>query len=161
MDAARFIIDRGVRKAVKACTHCERDMLWRKKWERCWEDVQFCSSRCRTESRRARRRVSHCAEFPVPVPPLLLDSKADRKAKKRLAKQAQRDKRAGTSAATGSHACDQCNAVVDLTIRCTVDASAAWKQVCGRCWRAASGGVADGDAAHPHYNYGGLWKNRR
>jgi hypothetical protein len=23
-----------------------------------------------------------------------------------------------------------------------------------------SGGVADGDSQHPHYRYGGLWKNR-
>lgn len=31
---------------------------------------------------------------------------------------------------------------------------------CGTCWRKASGGVSDGDAAHPHYCYGGLWKNK-
>jgi len=33
--------------------------------------------------------------------------------------------------------------------------------MCGKCWKGASGGVPDGDAAHPHYRYGGLWKNRR
>ena len=33
--------------------------------------------------------------------------------------------------------------------------------LCGKCWRDASGGVPDGDADHPHYRYGGLWKNRR
>ena len=32
--------------------------------------------------------------------------------------------------------------------------------VCGRCWKDVSGGVPDGDASHPHYQYGGLWKNR-
>jgi hypothetical protein len=32
-------------------------------------------------------------------------------------------------------------------------------QVCGRCWQGVSGGVVDGDAAHPHYRYGGLWRN--
>lgn len=32
-------------------------------------------------------------------------------------------------------------------------------QACGRCWREVSGGVPDGDAAHPHYRYGGLWRN--
>jgi len=36
-----------------------------------------------------------------------------------------------------------------------------WKMVCGKCWNAASGGVVDGDASHPFYKYGGLWKNRR
>ena len=32
--------------------------------------------------------------------------------------------------------------------------------VCGRCWPTVSGGVPDGDADHPHYQYGGLWRNR-
>ena len=49
----------------------------------------------------------------------------------------------------------------DLLIRCTVDESGKWNMMCGKCWRGASGGVADGDADHPHYKYGGLWKNRR
>ena len=30
----------------------------------------------------------------------------------------------------------------------------------GKCWHAASGGVPDGDADHPHYRYGGLWKSK-
>lgn len=33
--------------------------------------------------------------------------------------------------------------------------------VCGKCWNDVSGGVVDGDNAHPYYRYGGLWKNRR
>jgi hypothetical protein len=40
------------------------------------------------------------------------------------------------------------------------DGTQQWRMVCGRCWRTVSGGVADGDAQHPHYRYGGLWKNR-
>jgi hypothetical protein len=36
-----------------------------------------------------------------------------------------------------------------------------WKLVCGSCWKTCSGGVVDGDENHPHYRYGGLWKNRR
>ena len=35
------------------------------------------------------------------------------------------------------------------------------KMVCGKCWNSVSGGVVDGDTAHPYYKYGGLWKNRR
>ena len=31
---------------------------------------------------------------------------------------------------------------------------------CGKCWKAASGGVPDGDGPSP-LRYGGLWKNRR
>ena len=40
------------------------------------------------------------------------------------------------------------------------DETKAWRMVCGKCWRGVSGGVVDGDKAHPHYRYGGLWKNR-
>lgn len=33
--------------------------------------------------------------------------------------------------------------------------------VCGKCWPSVSGGVPDGDSSKfPHYQYGGLWKNR-
>lgn len=31
--------------------------------------------------------------------------------------------------------------------------------VCGKCWHTVSGGIVDGDAQHPYYRYGGLWKN--
>merc|ERR1712194_874393 len=56
--------------------------------------------------------------------------------------------------------CDSCARKVDLLIRCTCDESGAWRMLCGKCWKDASGGVPDGDADHPHYRYGGLWKNR-
>jgi hypothetical protein len=42
-----------------------------------------------------------------------------------------------------------------------VDSTATWRMVCGKCWHTVSGGVADGDADHPYYRYGGLWKNKR
>ncbi|MFZ9755922.1 MAG: DUF2256 domain-containing protein [Bacteroidia bacterium] len=45
----------GVAKAnlpQKDCAHCGRAFTWRKKWERDWEHVKFCSDRCRTESKR-------------------------------------------------------------------------------------------------------------
>lgn len=31
----------------KTCVACGRRIEWRKKWERCWEDVKFCSDACR------------------------------------------------------------------------------------------------------------------
>ncbi|MCA3006351.1 MAG: DUF2256 and DUF3253 domain-containing protein [Planctomycetaceae bacterium] len=31
----------------KVCTVCGREIQWRKKWERDWENVKFCSDRCR------------------------------------------------------------------------------------------------------------------
>ncbi len=43
--------------------------------------------------------------------------------------------------------------------RCQVDASLQWHMVCGACWKTVSGGSIDGSPTHPHYRYGGLWKN--
>ncbi|MEO9947217.1 MAG: DUF2256 domain-containing protein [Paraglaciecola sp.] len=30
----------------KVCTVCERPFNWRKKWQRDWEQVKYCSKRC-------------------------------------------------------------------------------------------------------------------
>lgn len=41
---------RGVKKQnlpSKPCIVCGRPFAWRKKWEKVWEDVKFCSDRCR------------------------------------------------------------------------------------------------------------------
>lgn len=31
----------------KICQSCGRTIEWRKKWENCWEEVSYCSKRCR------------------------------------------------------------------------------------------------------------------
>ncbi|MDJ0644604.1 MAG: DUF2256 domain-containing protein [Flavobacteriaceae bacterium] len=31
----------------KVCKSCGRPFTWRKKWQRDWEQVKFCSKRCR------------------------------------------------------------------------------------------------------------------
>jgi hypothetical protein len=33
----------------KICVQCGRPFQWRKKWERDWEQVKYCSRKCRTE----------------------------------------------------------------------------------------------------------------
>ncbi|MCC6242836.1 MAG: DUF2256 domain-containing protein [Gemmatimonadaceae bacterium] len=33
--------------ADKICARCGRPFSWRKKWERDWEQVRYCSDRCR------------------------------------------------------------------------------------------------------------------
>ncbi|MDC0044918.1 DUF2256 domain-containing protein [Pelagibacteraceae bacterium] len=30
----------------KICLSCKRQFFWRKKWERDWENVLYCSKRC-------------------------------------------------------------------------------------------------------------------
>ncbi len=37
--------------APKSCVVCGREIQWRKKWERDWENVRYCSDECR---RRAK-----------------------------------------------------------------------------------------------------------
>ncbi|HRF81719.1 MAG TPA: DUF2256 domain-containing protein [Flavobacteriales bacterium] len=32
----------------KVCQHCGRPFQWRKKWERVWNEVKYCSDRCRS-----------------------------------------------------------------------------------------------------------------
>lgn len=88
--------------------------------------------------------------------------KAMRKAEKKRKKKERRAQREGRGDPTaGQKQCDMCGKHVDLLIRCTYEESLQWKMVCGKCWKIASGGVVDGDASHPYYKYGGLWKNRR
>jgi hypothetical protein len=31
----------------KTCATCGRPFAWRKKWERCWDEVRHCGERCR------------------------------------------------------------------------------------------------------------------
>lgn len=47
---------RGVAKRdlpSKTCPVCRRPFAWRKKWERDWEKVIYCSDRCRAAGRGA------------------------------------------------------------------------------------------------------------
>ena len=39
----------------KICAACGRPFAWRKKWERCWEQVRYCSDRCRGRGPSASR----------------------------------------------------------------------------------------------------------
>ncbi len=32
---------------TKICAHCALPFSWRKKWERDWDQVKYCSERCR------------------------------------------------------------------------------------------------------------------
>ncbi|MGC6474207.1 MAG: DUF2256 domain-containing protein [Candidatus Puniceispirillaceae bacterium] len=33
----------------KICLTCEKPFAWRKKWARDWEQVKYCSERCRRQ----------------------------------------------------------------------------------------------------------------
>ncbi|MFM2269550.1 MAG: hypothetical protein RL757_2991 [Bacteroidota bacterium] len=36
----------------KICPVCSLEFAWRKKWERNWEDVKYCSDKCRGASKK-------------------------------------------------------------------------------------------------------------
>jgi hypothetical protein len=43
----------------KPCQACGRPFTWRKKWERVWDEVRYCSDACRSGARlRARANLS-------------------------------------------------------------------------------------------------------
>jgi hypothetical protein len=106
------------------------------------------------------------AALAVPEPPVSpaqdrAARRAERKRRKREQKARARANREGRGAPTvGQKLCDECGRGSDLLVRCQHDATRRWAMVCGRCWTRVSGGVRDGDEAHPFYRYGGLWKNR-
>lgn len=41
---------RGVKKQnlpSKICITCQKPFTWRKKWEKVWDEVKYCSDKCR------------------------------------------------------------------------------------------------------------------
>ena len=45
---------KGVKKnnlPQKVCVICKKPFTWRKKWEKVWDEVKYCSERCRRESK--------------------------------------------------------------------------------------------------------------
>mmetsp|Transcript_44623 Transcript_44623/g.105806 ORF Transcript_44623/g.105806 Transcript_44623/m.105806 type:complete len:342 (+) Transcript_44623:98-1123(+) len=239
---------------VKDCVVCGRPFTWRKKWEKCWDEVLTCSNRCKSErkggqkssagrvaagmvagagaaARKSRGDRSESSESEeesgsetqsqccnndsvdgtlesadnldkgmlletqdnmsgqrdklleeIAAEPLsnvadtdLTSGSSDkedsapqqterqrRKAQKKAEKARRKAQRARSPEAVAEKRkpCDICQRPVDLLVRCTCDPSRTWKMLCGKCWKEASGGVPDGDADHPYYRYGGLWKNR-
>ena len=60
-----------------------------------------------------------------------------------------------------SKPCDLCQRRRDVLIRCRIDDTKKWYFVCtGKCWQGVSGGNVDGGSEHPHYKYGGTWRNK-
>lgn len=40
---------------AKICYTCGRPFQWRKKWEKVWDEVKYCSDRCRTNKNLVKR----------------------------------------------------------------------------------------------------------
>ncbi len=39
---------------TKVCATCGRPFTWRKKWEKVWDEVRYCSDRCRANKAAPR-----------------------------------------------------------------------------------------------------------
>jgi hypothetical protein len=51
----------GVKKEnlpEKMCPVCERPFTWRKKWEDDWENVKYCSKRCRKRRNQVKEQTA-------------------------------------------------------------------------------------------------------
>jgi hypothetical protein len=43
---------------TKLCVVCDRPFTWRKKWEKVWADVKYCSDACRMKKRAREAQTS-------------------------------------------------------------------------------------------------------
>ena len=37
---------------AKICQVCKRPFTWRKKWEKVWDEVKYCSDKCRINKQK-------------------------------------------------------------------------------------------------------------
>lgn len=46
----------------KICAVCDRPFTWRKKWAAVWDDVRYCSDRCRRSRGHLQRQGQSSAD---------------------------------------------------------------------------------------------------
>ncbi|NVK66307.1 MAG: DUF2256 domain-containing protein [Flavobacteriales bacterium] len=44
---------------TKMCPVCKRPFAWRKKWEKNWNEVNYCSERCRRNKQKGAHEQAH------------------------------------------------------------------------------------------------------
>jgi hypothetical protein len=45
----------------KTCATCGRPFTWRKKWAKVWDEVRYCSDRCRGDRSKAKQAAPKSA----------------------------------------------------------------------------------------------------
>ena len=142
---------RGVKKEnlpTKVCVTCDRPFTWRKKWEKCWDEVSTCSKSCNAKRKKAKQKLSHVDEEQSLDPQ---DQNVDPEEKIKEAN------------AVRTKECSLCQEEVLEAFRVRYDESKKWKFVCRKCWPRASGRTSSKEAgsgeANPLYQYGGTWKS--
>lgn len=145
--AASRSMPNGVKKEnlpQKICVVCNRPFTWRKKWERCWDEVTTCSKSCNAKRKKNNQREREKGEEGT------RGSAEDE------------NEEENNNSSKGNKRCDKCGESRSMLVRCQIDETKAWKMICVKgCWKSVSGGVTDGTPEFPHYKYGGVWKNRR
>jgi hypothetical protein len=43
----------------KICSACQKEFKWRKKWERDWKEVKYCSERCKKSKNLKIHKSTH------------------------------------------------------------------------------------------------------
>ncbi|MCX5944304.1 MAG: DUF2256 domain-containing protein [Cyanobacteria bacterium] len=46
-------------RPTKVCAVCGRPFQWRKKWKQVWDQVRYCSDRCRNNLRSQDSKSQH------------------------------------------------------------------------------------------------------
>ena len=54
---------------TKTCPACNRPFAWRKKWERDWDRVIYCSERCRRSGKASANTASRPWSWPLRLAP--------------------------------------------------------------------------------------------
>ncbi|MDA8669102.1 DUF2256 domain-containing protein [Alphaproteobacteria bacterium] len=44
------------KKEFKICVVCKLPFTWRKKWEKVWNDVKYCSEKCRRSKSKTQNK---------------------------------------------------------------------------------------------------------
>jgi hypothetical protein len=147
--AASRSMPNGVKKEnlpQKTCVVCNRPFTWRKKWERCWDEVTTCSKSCNAKRKKNNQREREKGE----------------EGTRGSVEEEEKDEEENNNSSKGNKRCDKCGESRSMLVRCQIDETKAWKMICVKgCWKSVSGGATDGTPEFPHYKYGGVWKNRR
>ncbi|MEC8104879.1 MAG: hypothetical protein CSH37_11020 [Thalassolituus sp.] len=49
----------------KTCEHCQRPFCWRRKWARDWENVKYCSQRCKRAAHSSSGQLAVATGVPA------------------------------------------------------------------------------------------------
>ncbi|WP_320821160.1 DUF2256 domain-containing protein [Thalassolituus sp.] len=42
----------------KDCAHCQQPFCWRRKWARSWDEVKYCSERCKRSAKSTLQKTA-------------------------------------------------------------------------------------------------------